>query len=88
MFSGEWFFVQGIWFLSACVLGCTVYALSDRYLSRVLLTLGVLWIILVALPTLVLTPSKFHTLLFYLQIPLGIAAGCLLWTRSSFLSNS
>jgi hypothetical protein len=80
--SGEWLFVQLIWFGSGVVLGRVVYGLSGRHIRWVVLTLTILWLALVIGGSPGQDISWWRVGLSYLKVPLGVVVGYLLWLRS------
>lgn len=76
--SGEWLFVQIIWFISAVFLGRTVCRLSGTKTRRVLLTLAVLWLVLTVAGEPNTGAEGWRLALHYLQVPLGVGFGYLL----------
>ena len=76
--SGEWLFVQLIWFISAVGLGRTVCGLSGTKTRWVLLTLAVLWVVLAASGGPNEGADGWRLALHYLHVPLGVGLGYLL----------
>ena len=86
--SGEWLFVQFIWFTSAVALGLTVCRLSGRKTWRVLLTLAMLWLALTVLGEPNQGAEGWRLVLHYMQVPLGVTVGHLLYRRAQAKSAS
>lgn len=78
LLSGEWLFVQFIWFLSALVLGRTAFLLSGSKGKMVLLTLAMVWALLTLGGASSQRAEGWRLALNYLQVPLGVALGNIL----------
>jgi hypothetical protein len=77
--SGEWLFVQLIWFLGAIIFGVTVAHLSGVRAHWVFLGLVVVYAAFSAIGEPLPGSQGLRWVLQYIQIPAGLAIGYLLW---------
>jgi hypothetical protein len=77
--SGEWLFVQLIWFLSGIVLGLTVSFVSGHRRSLVLLSLAVMYSTLSVAAEATPGLHGWRFVLSYVQVPLGCSLGFFIW---------
>lgn len=73
--SGEWLYVQGIWFISSWVAGSTVAHWSGGSRRKVMFTVLLLWAGLCAIGMPNWMVSHWRLALSYLKIPVGLGIG-------------
>lgn len=77
--SGEWLFIQLIWYLGAIIFGVTVAHLSGVRSRWVFLGLVAMYAALSAIGEPISGSQGWRLVLQYVQIPAGLATGYLLW---------
>lgn len=86
--SGEWLFVKGIWFVSAIVLGFVATQAAGRSAYKVLLALLVIWLLWALASELLPSNSLLRIAIAYLNVPLGVLLGHILWRRHQLPSHA
>ena len=81
--SGEWLFVQLIWFLSGIVFGLTVSLLSGNRRGLVFLSLAVLYSMLLVASETITAAYGWRLVLSYVQVPLGCSLGFFIWRAAN-----
>lgn len=81
--SGQWLFVQAIWFASACILGVTIARWSGTSGRKVLAVLLLAWIALSAISEPNHVASIWRISMSYLKSPLGMLFGYFWWRFKS-----
>jgi hypothetical protein len=79
--SGEWLYIQGIWFISSWVAGSTVGRWSGSSGKKVMFTVLLLWVGLSVIGIPNWTASYWRLALSYLKVPVGFGLGNWFYVR-------